>query len=448
MNYPCSEVSPYNPNPTSCATNAVPQIKSHTHPLDEAETLLRLARYEEAGQRLNELWWELVSYPPTAHRQLAEAYIRSGWARLSFFQGDYAQAHDFALNTLELLKGVDDGEAVRVQAASVLSYVALYGEDFTAAWRYSEMALAGACRSNEPFALATALNGKGNLEWHSGNLAAAIATFEEALAIARTLTIPTLSSAICGNLAGLYRRQGDLTRSLHYAHRSLTIAEQSGDWVRACYALLRVGMVEMLLGNHEAAKSCFDRAYIAADLGDNPMVLLQVLKARAELAWLRGRHIEATQLAQQIISAPEKDGRASVLANALIVHIAAQCGDANRASIAYERMVSDASQLSSAIAEDDQYLALTARAMLRLAQGQCDAAQDEFAAALRKADSAVNPYSQGQVRLIYATALLNKDCHPARAADLLGGAQAIFTSMGAAYDVQRVAVQQARITYH
>jgi tetratricopeptide (TPR) repeat protein len=129
---------------------------------------------------------------------------------------------------------IDLGEpSAALLAKTGLASVALHNKDAARAAALAREAAAEAARANSSSALASALAVEGAALAALGDLAAARARFEDALAIDRRREAPHAVAADLRALAAVAERQGDLAAASSYLARSARIARWTGDLATA-----------------------------------------------------------------------------------------------------------------------------------------------------------------------------------------------------------------------
>lgn len=404
------------------------------------EQLVRNARYDEAGPELVKAEAELkrTALAPEA-RRIAEARLLANRARVLFYKSQYRQAEDLAQQALALL---DDNPALallRANALSICGIVANYHEDRSTARRYINLAIAEARQAGEPFMLGTVLNALANNTRSEGDNDAALLLYQEALQCAEQAQSLSLAATASSNMANVYQERGEMRTSLSFNLKASKLTEQGADKLRNLYVAINLGISYMILGELDTAETYLQKVYRFAAVNANSTMYISVCTNFAELAFLRREYDKAYTMAVNVTDNMLDDFRAHVTSYALQTHCAVGLGNLGKAKEAYDQLTEERKMRPAPSSNDNYYLVLTAAAAIKLAEHDWEAAQAEFEVAIERADTQGDVYSQAQVRLMYAEALLTHQTNAAQQAQqLLDEAGAIFTRMGASQNVQRV----------
>lgn len=237
--------------------------------------LVALSRYAQASGRVNEVR-RLVedvldrvggTSPSTA---LASAQLVRG--ELAFRQGDQAVAREATEAALATARAIGES-LVEARAEMNLARVAFRDSDAPRIFDHATRMLALA--DGDVRTRCGAVHMLGWAEYTAGNLAGAIARFEENVALYRESGNLSGMTAELANLGDLAAEAGDLDRAGAYLRESLTLAVETGSRYLLPSLLASAAAIAGLRGNHAAMidlAAAADRQYDAAGLSPDPGV--------------------------------------------------------------------------------------------------------------------------------------------------------------------------------
>lgn len=409
--------------------------------VSRAEHLIRDSRNNEAGEELFRAEAELrrATIEP-AERRMAQGRLQAARARVLFYKSQYRLAEAAAHQAISLLGEESELALLRASAFCTLANVAQFQGNIEPAKRFGEQAVAAAEQAGEPFTLGLTLNAYANVMWHAGDDELALSLYQRGLSYAEEGdNTRGLAAAICSNIAGIYQERGAIRTALEFAIKAQGLAEQASDEYRTAYALTTMGDIYLMLGEFEAAETHLRRAQQLAESSQHASMLAAVIIDRAELAWLRGNYGVGYELAANLLKLAAEDARERTLAYAIQIHCAVGMDRLDKARQAYSEMQAESNQRQVHHLNDYYYPALTARAALLLGEWHWPEAQAEFEQAVQRADEQGDVNTQGQVRVMYADALLTNETKAvAKVRRLLTEARQRFAQIGATHSVQKV----------
>lgn len=191
--------------------------------------------------------------------------------------------------------------------------------------------------------IATALNSLGTVAAQQGEHERARALLEENLAVLRVLedeenTATPLKRYHVLNLLGLLAidEEGDLARAMALWEESLALAREVGNPNLVGLTLSNLGYVALLLGDHEqAAALCKEALALAHDLGSAGVEIIPETWVNLGLAALgQGEHERSVASFREALMLSRNTGRMPSIINALegMASLAGNLGDATRAA--------------------------------------------------------------------------------------------------------------------
>lgn len=179
------------------------------------------------------------------------------------------------------------------------------------AWRVSDFAQAGAANAealaffetSEDFAnLVEALIMKAHLLYYTGEAAASLPVYEEALAMARKSGDRSGIATSLGNLGVWHMRQGTPEMARVYLDEQVELRRQSRDRAALSTALYNLGAVMDLLGDTEGARQVWTESLTLSRETGNRLATASVLTSLGNLAMMNGFLSDATTAYQEALS--------------------------------------------------------------------------------------------------------------------------------------------------
>ena len=203
---------------------------------------------------------------------------------------------------------------------------------------------------------ANALTGLASLASQQGDLAAATAAHEEALAAQRQLGNPMGIAYACSNLANTAVERGDYTRARDLYEEAVAISRGARDERGAAFAMLNLADVLARQGEPEEARRTYDEALAVFRGADDLMGVALALGRRATVSLQQGATAEARALHSEALEIYRRFGDGRGVARTLmflgdIVALEGDLGEAERLyreSIDQRRVLNDRSGLATA----------------------------------------------------------------------------------------------------
>lgn len=185
-----------------------------------------------------------------------------------------------------------------------------------------------------PAVAADAVDLRGRIHWHEGDLAAAAADFSELRARAQTLGDAGRSASGATSLADLALLEGTTTQALALYEEARADYRAAGDRHGEAAAVASLAALYADLKRWNAAEQAFaDATTVAAPLHDERL-LATIELARAEMALDRDNVERAQVGAERALDLARKSGDPALVARALVVNgtVARESGDRARAT--------------------------------------------------------------------------------------------------------------------
>lgn len=222
-------------------------------------------------------------------------------------------------------------------------------------WLYQALAVPGP--ADEPRRMA--LNAAGLLAWRHGDLPAAQAHFEAALAMARTFGDRPAEGVLIGNLGLLSNQAGDYLRARELFEASLAIAREGGSLNHVAVVVNNIGCTYLALGDSAAARPYFEEAVALNRQGGDQQLLMDAIENVAIIDGDLGDLVGATAGLEAVLAVRrarnDRTGTATTLGRlALLAEVEGRIGTAARLvreSLALHREVADARGLVDGVAQ-------------------------------------------------------------------------------------------------
>ena len=184
---------------------------------------------------------------------------------------------------------------------------------------------------------ANALTGLASLAAQQGDLAAATAAHEEALAAQRTLGNPMAIAYACSNLANTAVERGDYARARDLYEESVAISRGAQDERGAAFAMMNLADVVSRQGDAGEAERLYDEALAISRASGDLMGVALALGRRATFSLQQGRTADARDLHNQALEIYRSfgDGRGEARTMMFLGDIVAVEGDLAEAERLY-----------------------------------------------------------------------------------------------------------------
>jgi non-specific serine/threonine protein kinase len=192
-------------------------------------------RYGREGRQ----WLELALSRSKGCAPALRAKALLGAGSLSDSAGDYGQAEDWLVQSLELARDAGDRYMIGF-ALGALGNVSLHNGDLTRAAALYEEGLEHMRAVGDEDAIASLLGGLGKIEFYRGDLAAAEAHCEESLAIYRAIGSVHGPASVLGQLGRTLLERGDLDRARKVLREGLVLSHRVGKMWHVIAALAGV----------------------------------------------------------------------------------------------------------------------------------------------------------------------------------------------------------------
>ena len=173
-----------------------------------------------------------------------------------------------------------------------------------------------------------------------GDHAAANASAERALAVAKDVGDPATLAELYAGLAITRQNQGDTEAAVTYTHRSLALYEHLGREKAVAEAWNTAAWVAIGRREFRRAKEALDQADVLASRAGHEQLQALIVATRAELALAQGKSMDAVRLADESAAHPHASGFAR--ANAMLIRaqaLAASGAPLPKVRAAYEQAI-------------------------------------------------------------------------------------------------------------
>jgi predicted ATPase len=181
---------------------------------------------------------------------------------------------------------------------------------------------------------AKALNGLGVLSAEDGDIEAAEQAFEESLEVARRLDDDGRRMAVLTNLGNIAFFRQDFDRARDLYDEGGRLAVKLGSTFNAATAAHDLGLIELALGNVDAAIARCEEALALARVGGTPQLVAACLRSLAAAIVIRGDLGRAQELVEESLAIVRRLNEPRAVAECLetAAGIAAAGGDGARAA--------------------------------------------------------------------------------------------------------------------
>lgn len=225
--------------------------------------------------------------PQQLKAETLEALFSLTWA-----QGDYAAARQYANQYLLLARNLNDA-AIVAAALHALGGVALAEGEYAEARAYYEESRNVSRSPKKIWSTSLALTGIGEVAYLQGDYPSARSYFAEDLERARESGSPQAISAAINGLAKVADMQGDFDAAQAYAEESLLLAEKVKNQQGMAIALNRLGRIARQLGNYTQAQSLHEKSLSLARSIHNAPITAFTLNKLGEVAADTGDYLTA-----------------------------------------------------------------------------------------------------------------------------------------------------------
>jgi transcriptional regulator with GAF, ATPase, and Fis domain len=318
---------------TDVDSDAAPPAVDRARALDAAERALDMGRFDEAAQGLNGAGEprdaaERVRLglararlalgrgdPPAAFAELdavehdaVDGARRRAWealrARACLRAGQYAEAATTAKEVVD----ADGSDALAADALSVRGVALAFTGDDAAARATLDRAIEVARSSADPRVEAVALGSSAIAHQRAGRTGEARAAYAASLAAAEKAGDAATVAATRLNLAGLAQAEGELGQALAHLEAAVDMGRRAGSTMAVTQALLNLANLDLYLGRWARARGSIDQ--LAARRDElSPAARAQLLGLEAEHAARTGDVARGAQLYEDTARAWEAQGR-------------------------------------------------------------------------------------------------------------------------------------------
>lgn len=267
------------------------------------ENATRMIEYMERSTKL----WRQAGNP------LQAALMRMKMGVLHFPPGEYEKGSECIRESLEVFRTLDGQDEAVAQALIWLVHFAVGQEDYEAAARYLDEAIAIARNLNSPSLLAHATWISGHLASSRGNPAQALSAHKEAMRLftqigdraGATITMPLVAEAAL--------RLGKLDEAHAWLRQSLQSLAEVKNTNHAGHTLLFVARYALVSERHDVAARLFGASETQFALGAYRLPPARHRERESNLAVLRER------LGEAAFDAAISEGRAKSLEDAIVL---------------------------------------------------------------------------------------------------------------------------------
>jgi len=190
-----------------------------------------------------------------------------GLARLSYFQGDHAEATEAFRSAIDLARSVNDLETL-IPSLGKLSWIYFERGETSAASTAGDECLQLAHGVDDPWVRAEALNDVGSLSANLGNTERATALLEESLTLRRALGDEGVADSLL-NLGWTAILQADYPKAQRHLEECLEIAQRLENDLLTALALDNLGHVALFEKRYaDAAELEAENVQLCADRAD------------------------------------------------------------------------------------------------------------------------------------------------------------------------------------
>lgn len=164
-------------------------------------------------------------------------------------------------------------------------------------------------RIEEPFGRADALAALGTMRSFNGDFDKALECYDEALQVFRLLGKTNNLGRALGNVGAIYETRGDVEQAIAYFHESILQFERTGNRPMMAWIEKNLAETELLRGNLDAAATWIVRAIAGTSLMGYDWLLALDFTQAARVAFARGNHGTAAELAGFADAMLERQGQ-------------------------------------------------------------------------------------------------------------------------------------------
>jgi tetratricopeptide (TPR) repeat protein len=149
----------------------------------------------------------------------------------------------------------------------------------------------------------------------------AIASYRQALAVARDIVAGQVANIIIGNMGEIYRDQGDFAEARKCAAHTLRAAFDIGDWSSAADQVANLGAIAAAEGRMAQAEQLLDRAVAMARSLDYPYHLCEWLHRLARVQLAEGRLEAAERLNSEALTIADEHHERDTMVSAYLLAV-------------------------------------------------------------------------------------------------------------------------------